>query len=67
MGACSVASVVSNFLQPMGCSLPHSSVGRISQAGILKWVAMPYSGDLSNPAIEPVCPADPALKVILYR
>ena len=40
---CSVVSVVSNSLQPMGCSLPGSSVHVIFQARKLEWVAMPSS------------------------
>ena len=35
------------------CSLPGSSVHEIPQARILEWVAMPSSGDLLNPGIEP--------------
>ena len=38
---------------PMDCSLPGSSVHGILQARILEWVAIPYSGDLPNPGIEP--------------
>ena len=34
---------------PMDCSLLGSSVHRILQAGILKWVAMPSSRGLSQP------------------
>ena len=36
-------SVMSDSLQPMGCSLPSSSVHEILQARILEWVAMPFS------------------------
>ena len=39
---------------PMDCSLPGSSVHGILQARILEWVAMPSSGDLPHPEIEPV-------------
>ena len=46
---CSVASVVSDSLQPLDCSLPDSSVHGISQARILEWVAMPSSGGPSPP------------------
>ena len=31
------------FCDPMGCSLPESSVPGILQARTLQWVAMPYS------------------------
>ena len=46
---CSVASVVSNSLWPMNCSLPDSSVHGILQARILEWVAMPSSRASSWP------------------
>ena len=46
---------------PMDCSPPGSSVHGISQAGILRWVAISYSRDLPNPGIEPVSLAAPAL------
>ena len=42
---------------PMGCSLPRSSVRGILQARILEWVAFPSPGDLPNPGIEPRSPA----------
>ena len=41
----------------MDCSLPGSSVHGISQARILKWVAISYSRDLPNPGIKSVSPA----------
>ena len=47
----------------MVCSLPGSSVHGILQARILEWVAMPSSGDLPNPGIEPAFPVAPALQV----
>ena len=34
---------------PMDCSPPGSSVHRISQAGMLEWVAMPFSRGSSQP------------------
>ena len=40
----------------MDCSLPGSSVHGILQARILEWVAIPFSGDLSDPAIKPRSP-----------
>ena len=43
------------FVIPMDCSLPGSSVLRISQARILEWVAMPSSRGSSKPGIEPSC------------
>ena len=44
------------------CSLPGSSVHRISQARILVWVAMPSTRRPSDPWIEPTSPAAPALQ-----
>ena len=41
----------------MDCSLPVSSVNGILQAGILKWVAISYTGDVPNPGIKPASPA----------
>ena len=38
---------------PMSYSPLNSSVHGILQARILEWVAMPFSGDLSNPGMEP--------------
>ena len=45
----SVTSVVSNSLQPMGCSSPGSSAHGIFQARILQWFAIPSSGGSSWP------------------
>ena len=42
---------------PIDCSLPGSSVHRISQARILEWFAFPSPGDLPNTGIEPSSPA----------
>ena len=42
VSACA-CSVVSYFLQSLDCSLPGSSVPRISQARILEWVAIFFS------------------------
>ena len=46
---CSVASVVSNSLQPMDCSPPASCVRGILQARILEWIAISYSRGSSLP------------------
>ena len=46
---CSVASVVSDSLRPIDCSLPASSVHGILQARVLEWVAMPSSRGSSQP------------------
>ena len=48
---------MSDFLQPMDCSLPGSSVHEILQARILERVAIPSPGDLPNPGTEPGSPA----------
>ena len=37
----------------LDCSPPGSSIHGILQAKILEWVAISYSGGLSNPGIEP--------------
>ena len=42
---------------PMGCSLPGSSIHGILQARILEWVATPSPGNLASPGIECRCPA----------
>ena len=42
---------------PMDCCLPGSSIQGIFQARILEWVTIPFSGDLSDPGIEPRSPA----------
>ena len=41
----------------MDCSPPGSSVRGISQARVLEWVAISFSGDLPDPGIKPVSPA----------
>jgi len=41
----------------MDCSPPGSSLRGIPQARILEWVAIPFSGDLPDPGIEPRYPA----------
>ena len=51
----------STLCDPMNCSLPGSSVHGILQARILEWVAMPSSGDLPDPGIEPTSLTSPAL------
>ena len=38
---------------PMDCSTPGSPDRGVLQARILEWVAIPFSGDLPNPEIEP--------------
>ena len=53
MSICSVTLLCLTVCDPMDCSLPGTSVLGISQARILEWVAISYSGDLPNPGIEP--------------
>ena len=43
MCACSVTQSCPTLCDPIDCSLPGSSVHGISQAGILEWVAIPFS------------------------
>ena len=45
----------------MDSSLPGSSVHGILQARTWEWVAVPPPGDLSEPGMEPIPPAPPAL------
>ena len=50
------------FATPLcNCNSPGSSVLGIFQAKILKWVAFPTPGDLSNPGIKPTSLGSPAL------
>ena len=51
-----VAQSCLTLCDPMGCILPDSSVHGILQARILEWIAIPFSGDLSNPGIKPRSP-----------
>ena len=50
----SVCSVMSDSLHHMDCGLPGSSVHGIISARIVEWTAISFSGDLSDPGIEPV-------------
>ena len=45
----------------MDYSPPSSSVHGILQARIPEWVALPFSGDLPDPGIEPMSLASPVL------
>ena len=45
----------------MASSLPGSSSLGILQARTLEWVAMPSSGDLPDPGMEPTSLVSPAL------
>ena len=47
-----VAQLCPTLWNPMGCSLPGSSVRGISQARILEWLAIPFSRDLPVTGIK---------------
>ena len=47
----------SGLSNPIGCSVPGSSVHGIFQARTLEWVAIPFSRNLPNPGIKPTSPA----------
>ena len=46
---------------PMDCGPPGSSVHGLFQVRKLKWVAMPFSRDLSDPGIKPASLTSPVL------
>ena len=48
---------VSRLCDPMDCSPPGASVHGTSQARILEWVAISFSGDVLGLGIEPASPA----------
>ena len=48
---------MSGSYNPMDCSPPGASVHKILQARILEWIAISFSGDLSDPGIELGSPA----------
>ena len=52
-----IAQLCPTLCNPMGYSLPGSSVCGMCQAKILEWVAIPFSGDLPNPEIKHRSPA----------
>ena len=61
MNMMKVKVLVSQFCldlcNPIDCSLPGSSVYGISQARILEWVAIPFSGGSSQPRDQTRSPA----------
>ena len=57
---CLVTKLCSAPVQPCGLSMQGSSVH--SQVGILEWVAISFSRDLSNPEIKPASPDSPILQ-----
>ena len=48
---CLVTQLHLTLCDPMDCSPPGASVHGILQARTLQWVAIPFSGDPSNPVI----------------
>ena len=54
---CLVIKSCSTLCDPMGCSLPGSSVHGISQARILEWISISFSRDILDWGIEPASPA----------
>ena len=54
---CSITQLCLTLCDPMDCSTPGSSAHGISQARILEWVAIFFSGDLPGPGIVPASPA----------
>ena len=55
-GVCLVVQSCPTLCDHMDYSPPGSSVHGVLQASTLEWVAMPFSGDLPNPGIEPGTP-----------
>ena len=51
------AKLCLTLYDPMDCSLTGSSVHGISQARIVEWSAISFSGQLSNPGIKSLSPA----------
>ena len=58
---CLVTKLCLTLHNPMDCCPPGSSVHGISQARILEWVAICFSGDLPDPEAEPPSLVFPAL------
>ena len=54
---CLVAQLCLTLCDPMACSLQALLCVRILQAGMLEWVAMPFSRGTSRPGIKPMSPA----------
>ena len=48
-----VAQSCPTLCNPMGCSPPGFSVHEVLQERILEWVAIPFTGDIPDPGIEP--------------
>ena len=58
---CLVAQSCLTLCSPTDCSLPGSSVHRISQTRILEQVVISYFGNVPNPGIGHMSLASPAL------
>ena len=54
---CLVTQLCPTLCDPMDYRRPGSSVHGILQAGILEWVAIPFTRGVFNPGIEPGSPA----------
>ena len=54
---CLVVQLCLTLRNPLDYSPPGSSVHEIFQARTLEWVAISFSGDLTNPGIKPGSPA----------
>ena len=54
---CAVARSCLTTCNPMGCSLPRSSLHGVLQARILEWLPFPSPGDLLDTGTEPGSPA----------
>ena len=54
---CLVAKLYLTLCDPVDCSLPGSSVHRISQARTLEWVSIYFSKGSSQPGMEPAATA----------
>ena len=61
-----VAQSSPTLCDPMDCSTPGSSVHGIFQTRILEWVAISYSGNLSDAGIEPASLVSPTLAVRFF-
>ena len=53
---CFIIKSCQTLCDPIDCSPSVSSVHGISQARILEWVAISFSGNLPDPGIEPTSP-----------
>ena len=64
--ACSVDQLCLTLCDPMDCILTDSSVLGIFQTRILEWVVISSSRETSQPGVEPVSLACPALAVTFF-